>query len=258
MYRCFGLVCCAPALAIVAAQTPATNMSATLDASVPAITINATVHTSIGTKHEDGTLVLKLSSDGSFDEHWSLPSRNRSFHAGPPEVGRTCTATDDTGAISQVTTASCYQAVPWFAPWVATSLQTSGVLSASTPAAIAVASASPQSSLVASPSMTTASTSSKVVYQLTIPAEFQSHKAVLRRSQLIAKASSMTVSSDPATGLPDTATFADPGSGYSPIQNTISYSDYSVEGRLMVPHHITRALQGTIVYDIHVTSVTLN
>lgn len=255
MFRCIGFICVVSAFTSSAAQTPGTRGSSVLSAAVsvlPALTMNATVAKVLGTKTESGTVVLKLGSDGSFDEQWNLPDEKRSAHAGAPEVRRTCTATDGTGATSAVTSLSCFQSVPWFAPWAASLLQTAGVLTGTISQILAIPSTISSASVLPAPS------SSSVVYQLPVPTEFLNQPATLRSAQSIATASKTTVISDGLTALPSQATFVEMIDGVRSVQNTLTYSDYRIESGLIIPHHITRALQGTVLYDIHVTSLVLN
>ena len=103
-----------------------------------------------------------------------------------------------------------------------------------------------------------ATTSTQSIFHLAIPIELQSNQALLKQAQAISNVSTTVITSDGTTGLPSQATYSEPSLGSQPIQDTVTYSDYSAEATIIMPHHITRALQGTVMYDIHVTSVTLN
>ena len=149
---------------------------------------------------------------------------------------RTCRWTNAKGAQTVDATTNCVRPVPWFAPWTALLTKVPDLLS-----------------------VTSLSGPATLLYELpAIDLTGYSAKKQTAYNKL-RDASSVSLTFDPITKLPARADFlqvSDDGSAQ--IEVSVTYSDYRLDGGLLLPHRIKRSMQRTPELDVTVTSYTIN
>ena len=82
-----------------------------------------------GSSKDQGQVTLKESADGTLDESWVLGRGTTGLHTSIADGVRSCSSTDVKGVTTSSSASfSCYRQVPWFAPWVAQTLLSNGVI----------------------------------------------------------------------------------------------------------------------------------
>lgn len=203
------------------------------------LTLSGTTTWVAGSLQDAGTVVLKLSTDGSTSEVWSLGTMRHSVTQTAFSSSRTCSYTDAARGPHELSDANCLRAVPWFAPWSSV-LFSSGGLVAKTPSTQVFG---------------TLDTASQLTYITSL--DLASSTPSSAQSQL-QRYTAFRVSFAPLTSLPseldyEQALDSDPA---HTIQYKTIYSDYRLDAGYMVPHHIQRYVQRTLQADVIITSVT--
>ena len=199
-----------------------------------------------GSLQESGLINETVSSDGSTRESWTFPTVSHSHTQGPIDLssfGRVCSYADAKGKNRSIEGRNCIQPIPWFDPsFVSSKIYAPSALVTDMTSESDIAQGLVKLSYTFALSQTQGlpAASLKTLQQLqgymTVNIFYNSQTALPSRMEY-----QQAIDRDDATSL-DVA---------------VSFGDYSSEGGFMVPHHIQRFLQRTMILDFVVTSVSV-
>lgn len=216
-------------------------LAVSITGNIPAVTMQGTVNRIAGSLKETGSITLKADGAGSENESWTLSSGDRAFSKGAFTGTRNCSATIGGKDLSLKLDQGCERVVPWFGPWNAL-------------AAIGTQDAS------ASTATSSADTTAGDVRLRFVPTYGDLSKLSTKRLQSVAEImqlSAVDVLFDEVTALPKRVEYQQQTTGdpAAAVSVAVAFSDYRLDGGLVIPHHIQRYLQRTLEADIHITSV---
>lgn len=205
------------------------------------IALSGTASWVAGSQTDSGTVSLSAAANGATSENWSFSTVSHSFTQGPTnfsDFSRSCSYTDGKGHQRSVTGPNCIQGLPWFFP--------SFVLQPSYAAVLAVSDQTGEAE--------TAQGLEKLTYSLAPPSSSSGDTLTL-----LQKATSFTLYYDNKTALPKRLEFkqATDQDDAASVDIAVTFDDYRIEGGFMVPHHIARYMQRTLVLDFVVSNVTV-
>ncbi len=206
------------------------------------LTLSGTATWIAGSLNESGNVSLKVSTDGSTNEQWTLPTQSHSHIESSWASGRACSHTDKDGKKHDVADPSCFRGVPWFAPWMGFTLL---------PSAVVLAQDGTQST-------DTADGVVRFNYKTNLAPASASSGSTPSAPDLVQQGSALAVLYDHATALPTSLEYdymINSDSAYV-IKYRIVFSDYRADAGLVLPHRIQRYVQRTLQADININSVT--
>lgn len=199
-----------------------------------------------GSLQESGSLIEIITADGSTLENWTFPTVSHTEVQGPVDLlgsARTCDFTDGKNKKHAVVGRNCFQAMPWFHP--------AFVLSKPYAEATSVAEVTTENE--------SAQGLVKLSYTLSLLQAAGLPTAYLKMLPNLQKDAIVNVFYSAQTALPSRMEYrqAVDSDDSTSLDVAVTFADYSNEGGFMVPHHIQRFLQRTLVLDFIVTSVSI-
>jgi hypothetical protein len=206
------------------------------------LSISASANWTAGSQRESGSIVETVLADGSTSESWIFPTVSHTQVQGPIDLlgfSRVCSYTDATSKTHDVLGRNCFQGVPWFDP--------SFVLNPAYTAATVVTDVS------------TAADSAQGLVRLSYAFPVVPAATSTSVLQSVSNHTAVTIAYDIQTALPQRLEFqqATDQNDEASIDVAVTFGDYGNEGGFMVPHHISRYMQRTLVLDIVVTNVSV-
>ncbi len=195
-----------------------------------------------GSLKESGDVLLKVSTDGSTEEQWTLPTTSHSYTESSWAAGRSCTHIDKAGKQRIVADPSCFRRVPWFAPWLGFTLL---------PSAVVLAKDGTQSTDRADGNV-------RFTYLTNLTPPPALGGVTPMTVNLMQQGTTVSVLYDHTTALPVSLEYdymVNSDSAYV-IKNRIVFSDYHADAGFVLPHRIQRYVQRTLQADITINSVT--
>ena len=199
------------------------------------VTLSGATTWTAGSLQDSGSVVFKVSSDGSSSETWSLATQPHSITNTSFSDGRTCSSVDSVGKSHQIASSGCFRAVPWFAPWMSLLMLSNNVL-------LRTSGISFKGEVGAD---------AQLQYMTNLGGTVITNSAVL-------SGTAVGLILDPKTSFVNEMDFdesidSDPA---RVISNRIVFSDYRTDSGLVLPHHIQRYIQHTLQADITITNIT--
>jgi hypothetical protein len=204
------------------------------------ITLQGTVEHIAGSTDETGSIHLSAIKDGSSKVDVTLPSGSTSESVIWSISTRTGQKRDAKDQIHHTASHNLMTDAAWFSP------------------ALLVQHAAFYATLGEVVSSQTTGSNGESAPQLTWSWHLQNVKA--GSDQEIQRLSRMELVLDPNTSLPRTLyyeTHSDTNSSIN-IRIEVRYSDYQASNGILVPMHLERYVNGTLLYDIHISSAELN
>lgn len=206
---------------------------------IHSISLAADAEWAAGSTHASGTAQLQAKSDGSSTVQLSLGSASRTDAIGAAADARTCSWTDNKGTSHDITGGNCFVSIPWFAPnlFSQAASQLPSLLGVTDDGAI--------------------SANGSSFHQMNFALSLQGMDTT--HTQLLQKLSTVKVYYDPTTSLPSYLEYsAHPdGNDLQDIPIRVTFSNYQQVSGVMIPFHIEKYLNRSLLLTLNVTSATI-
>lgn len=205
-------------------------------AGINQVTLTGRVQFIAGSLNQQGNITLVASNDGSYTITYDIPQGPKAETQTALQPDQTCSWTDKGGIVHATVQFNCMTGVAWFLP-------TMTMFGGKQPATVSFSSSG------------TNALDGLSLVNLTQTTAFESPHS----SSLMVHLSTFSLFLSPSTYMPAIAMFAvhPDNNSFVDIPVKITYSNYQQVGRMSIPFHIQKFLNGTLALDITASSASV-